>query len=280
MPARPDRSATDIFPTPTTSITTISTRFFNVFTAKHDRSTPLTIYCEGISGAHNEDTCSTSRLLAEFMMQAGYKNATLYEEGIAFWEKAGYPLEKGTGAGRAEKKRMPLINYGRDFVMLLIGCAALFFLRNRGAIIAIRLLLGTIFLISASTKLLHADQLEVILEAYKIVPLNLLPFAAACVPWVELFAGAALVSMTLSSSGALIIAGMNLFFIPALSYRALNLSQQLGVSLFGVDFDCGCGLGENFAWVLILRDVGFLLMAVAIVAASVKLFRAKTQASE
>jgi rhodanese-related sulfurtransferase len=244
------------------------------FAKKVGPQTPLIVYCEGISGEHNEDTCSTSRLLVEQLLQRGYYKAMLYEQGFAFWKKAGKAIDLGSESTHGgTPARMPLVNYGRDLIMLLIGLFALILIRDKRVGFVVQLLLGAVFIISASTKLLYADKLQVILEAYRILPGQLVPFAAACMPWIELLSGIALVTRVWGASGALVIAGMNMFFIPALAYRAMLLAQQLGVSPLGVNFDCGCGLGQNFAWVLVLRDAGFFMMAVAILVRNVKFRR-------
>lgn len=245
--------------------------YFSAFSGKFDRSVPFVVYCEGISGPKNEDTCETSGLLAQQLFDRGYKNVMVFKQGFAFWEKGGNPVDRGEGAGSAGKRaRFPFINYLRDLVMLGIGCAALFCAKKRPFLVFVQVLLGVIFIISASSKLFSPEKLAIVLESYRILPAFLIPIAAVVMPWVELFAGAMLVTGTLPSSGALVIIGMNLFFIPALSYRALFLARQLGISLFGVDFDCGCGLGENFAWVLILRDLGFLMMGAVVMVMAVR----------
>jgi putative oxidoreductase len=250
-------------------------RYFPEFQKKTDQSTPFVVYCEGISGEQNEDTCETSRMLAQQLFDQGYKNVMVFEQGFAFWEKDGYPLDHGTGPAHAQKRKtIPPINYLRDLGMLAIGIAALFFAKKRSAVVTVQLLLGIIFIISASSKIFSPEKLAIVLEAYRILPAALVPYAAAGVPWIELVSGTILVLGILPSAGALVIIGMNLFFIPALTYRMLFLARQLGISVFGVDFDCGCGLGENFAWVLILRDVGFLLMAAAVLLTRIRWTRA------
>lgn len=241
------------------------------FSKKFDLQTPLIVYCEGISGEHNEDTCSTSRLLVEQLIQRGYSRVMLYEQGFSYWKRAGNKIELGGKfvAGVMHAK-MPLISYCRDFIMLLVGLCSLVLLRSKRVGFVVQLLLGVVFIVSASTKLLHADKLQVILDAYRILPGQIVPFFAACMPWIELFSGIALVTRLGGASGALVIAGMNMFFIPALVYRAFLVAHQLGVSFFGVDFDCGCGLGENFAWVFVLRDAGFFMMALSLLIRNVR----------
>jgi uncharacterized membrane protein YphA (DoxX/SURF4 family) len=238
---------------------------FPGFSATHEKTTPLVAYCQGISGPHGEDTCETSRLLAELLTTRGYKHVMLFEEGFAFWENAKNPIDHGSLSSTAANKKFPFTNYFRDLIMLVIGIAGIaFFRKNRPAIALIQIVLGIVFIASGSSKLFHPDKLAVIIDSYRILPATLIPFAAVCMPWIEFFSGICLVFGLLPSSGALVILGMHAFFIPALSYRALFLARQLGISIFNVDFDCGCGLGENFAWVLIVRDVGFMLMGLLV----------------
>jgi rhodanese-related sulfurtransferase/uncharacterized membrane protein YphA (DoxX/SURF4 family) len=252
-----------------------SNAVYGAFASKYSKSTPMAVYCEGISGTRNEDTCSTSRLLTEYLVQRGYSKVLLYEQGMEFWKKAGLPVETGSSPAALSAKTFPLINYIRDLLMLVLGIAALAMMRRRGAMTLAQVVLGAIFIYSGASKLFHADKLMVILEAYRILPPAILPLAAASVPWIEFCAGLALLSLVFAPSGALVIAGMNLFFIPALSYRAFLLTKQLGIPFVNVNFDCGCGLGENFAWVLVFRDAGFLFMAIAVFFAGAGLLRAK-----
>ncbi|MGD9202095.1 MAG: hypothetical protein PVI26_11055, partial [Chitinispirillia bacterium] len=60
--------------------------------------------------------------------------------------------------------------------------------------------------------------------------------------------------------GAIGIIFFHILFIPAITYRMINEAISTSVSIFQVSFDCGCGLGENQAWVLIIRDAGFLIL--------------------
>jgi uncharacterized membrane protein YphA (DoxX/SURF4 family) len=244
---------------------------FGDFSAAFDRSMPMVVYCQGISGPHNEDTCETSRLLAELLTTRGYKHIVLFEQGYAFWETAKNPIDHGQSGAAVKTKKMPAFSYFRDLVMLLIGFAIFaFFGKNRPMVAAVQVLLGIVFIVSGSTKLFHPDKLAVIIDAYRIVPATIIPFMAVCMPWIEFISGICLAFGLLPSSGALVILGMHAFFIPALSYRALFLARQLGISLFGVDFDCGCGLGENFAWVLVLRDVGFVFMGLSVLLSTIR----------
>jgi uncharacterized membrane protein YphA (DoxX/SURF4 family) len=246
-------------------------KHFSDFSTAFDRSTPLVVYCQGISGPNNVDTCETSRLLTVLLTARGYKHSMLFEQGYAFWETAKNPIDHGDFGAGAKTTKMPLISYFRDLIMLAIGIVFFAFFRtNKPAVAFVRILLGIVFIVSGSTKLFHPDKLAVIIDAYRIMPGAIIPFAAVCMPWIEFISGICLVFGLLPSSGAIVILGMHAFFIPALTYRALFLARQLGISFFGVDFDCGCGLGENFAWVLILRDFGFMFMGLLVLCSTMQ----------
>jgi rhodanese-related sulfurtransferase/uncharacterized membrane protein YphA (DoxX/SURF4 family) len=235
---------------------------FASFQKDHGPTIPLVVYCQGVSGTRNEDTCETSKLLAERLKQMGRSNVLLFEQGWEFWEKSGKPAVHGTEQRNAVRRApVPGLNYLRDLGMLLLGIAAIFYRKNRYAAVACQLILGVIFIISGSSKLFEPYKLSIIIDAYHIMPRGMVPFATLAMPWIELCSGICLLSGIIPASGALLVTGMNFFFTPALAYRALTLAHHLGTSVFAVNFDCGCGLGENFAWVLVLRDVGFFCMA-------------------
>jgi uncharacterized membrane protein YphA (DoxX/SURF4 family) len=209
--------------------------------------------------------------MADRLLQSGYRNIMLFTQGWTVWEKSGHPVVRGTGTiATIPKPSIPLFNFVRDLLMLALGILAVVFRKNRISAIFCQLLLGIVFMVSGSTKIFEADKLAIIIDSYKIMPREYISLAAVCMPWVEVLGGLCLVSAVIPATGALLIVGMNLFFIPALTYRAISLAHRLGTSVFSVNFDCGCGLGENFAWVLILRDIGFLLMGIVAITNLVK----------
>lgn len=242
--------------------------YFEEFYARYDPAVKMVVYCHGISGLHHEDTCETSRFLAVRLKESGYNNVMVFEEGITFWQGAKYPVSRADNMKKADSEKMPVVNYFRDLVMLVIGIAIFLLKKNKNLIVVCQLLLGAIFIISGSTKLFHPEELLIIIDAYRILPQALVPFVSIVMPWLEFICGIALLLGIAPASGALLISGMNLFFIPALSYRAYITAVQYGTSFFEVGFDCGCGLGENYAWVLSLRDAGFLLIGVTVMLSS------------
>jgi len=148
----------------------------------------------------------------------------------------------------------------RDLLFFVLGIVVVVFRTHRGVLIGAQLALGIIFIIAGGGKIEHTTEMEVILRAYKILPEFFLPIAATLLPWLELVIGVGLISGLWSKISGLSVVILHLFFIPALAIRTTMEAATQQVSWFSVTFDCGCGLGENVAWILILRDIGFLLI--------------------
>jgi uncharacterized membrane protein YphA (DoxX/SURF4 family) len=163
----------------------------------------------------------------------------------------------------AGPKTTPL-EYLRDLGMLVLGIACLVWRRSRCLAYSGQVVLGMVFLIAGGPKLFSYHDLELVLKAYGILPAALVPVAARTMPWVEVVAGVSLLLGVFPRFGALVVCALHVGFIPALLYRAINVALAEQTNLFAVSFDCGCGLGENLAWVLILRDIGYLLIALCV----------------
>lgn len=103
---------------------------------------------------------------------------------------------------------------------------------------------------------------------YRLLPGSLVNAAALVMPWVELFAGLALILGVWRREAAVLVGVMVLVFIAAIGF---NLARGHAV-------DCGCfnvksagrtreQLLSDMRWVL-LRDVGLLLLVAQVLAAS------------
>lgn len=92
------------------------------------------------------------------------------------------------------------------------------------------LFLGALFIYASIDKIVHPHAFAKIIHNYKILPDGLIYVAALILPWVEVFAGFSLVSGIFRRTGAIIVGGMLLIFIIAIS---INLFR-------GLNFDCGC----------------------------------------
>jgi uncharacterized membrane protein YphA (DoxX/SURF4 family) len=123
--------------------------------------------------------------------------------------------------------------------------------------LAARWILGLIFVYASYNKILAPSAFAKIIYGYGLFPAMFINLIAITVPFLELFAGLALIIGLYPRSAALIVNAMLLIFISALS---INLIR-------GHEFDCGCFSinsisQEAFAGSLIFRD--FLVLALGL----------------
>ncbi len=129
------------------------------------------------------------------------------------------------------------------------------FISNRYLNMALRLLLGGVFLYAAWHKVLHPQQFAISVRAYQIVPVSISNLFALSLAWGEGLAGTMLILGILPRKAAGAVFIFLVMFIAALST----------VLVRGMVIDCGCfKSGEHASSgvspVLIIRNV-FLLAA-------------------
>ena len=134
-------------------------------------------------------------------------------------------------------------------------------LSNRWLSIVVRIALGVIFVYSAWPKLSDPPGFAHAIWNYRILPPSGINLTALTLPWLELFAGVALISGLFRRGSAVIVAALLAVFISAL---ALNIAR-------GNPVDCGCfsvaAVGKSQAELLrgmkfdVFRDIGLLLMS-------------------
>jgi uncharacterized membrane protein YphA (DoxX/SURF4 family) len=122
--------------------------------------------------------------------------------------------------------------------------------------------LGAVFIYSAWSKLGDPPGFAHVIWNYRILPSSVVNLMTLFIPWLELIAGAALISGIYRRGAAVIVAGMLAVFIAALT---LNLVR-------GNPVDCGCfslAVGSKSRDDIIrkmsldiLRDVGLLLLCI------------------
>jgi hypothetical protein len=121
---------------------------------------------------------------------------------------------------------------------------------------ACRLALGGIFLYAGLIKAQDVVAFAGSVANYQILSYQLNYLVAAGLPYVEMAAGLLLIVNRQVRPSALLVGGMNLVFMAAL----------VSVIVRGLDIDCGCfrpgGEGHTTAQVALLRDVGFMALAV------------------
>jgi putative oxidoreductase len=122
-------------------------------------------------------------------------------------------------------------------------------LKNRYLNVALRLLIGGMFVYAASDKVLYPQQFAMSVRAYQIVPVSISNLFALSLAWAELVAGAMLILgvFTRRAAGAVFL--LLCSFVIALTT----------VLVRGMVIDCGCfksgqGSAPVSAW-LIIRNV-------------------------
>lgn len=121
-----------------------------------------------------------------------------------------------------------------------------------------RLALAAIFLYAGAVKTKDVTAFAGFVAAYQILPFAMNYLVAATLPYIEFLAGALLLFNARVRPALVVIGGMNVVFMIALT----------SVLVRGLDIDCGCfdpASGQNVsAGVALLRDVGIMLLVVVV----------------
>jgi len=116
-------------------------------------------------------------------------------------------------------------------------------------LLAVRVVLGALFVWAAVTKLPDMASFAQDVANYRVVPPLLVPFVASAVVGIELLSGLALIGGLMVRPAAIVLAGL-------LAVFTVFLTQAL---LRGIDLRCGCFGGEEKAsWWTVARDVVML----------------------
>ena len=125
--------------------------------------------------------------------------------------------------------------------------------------LAARWILGITFIYASFHKIIAPADFAKILYGYDLFPGVLINLIAIVLPFVELFSGLALILGIYPRSAALIVNGMLLGFIIALS---INLVR-------GHEFDCGCFWPGQTGYtssveLLLVRDIIYFVMGLQV----------------
>lgn len=143
-------------------------------------------------------------------------------------------------------------------------------LQNRWLTLAARLVLGGSFIYASWHSIADPPDFAKAVYNYKLLPSHLIHLAALFLPWLELFAGVALVSGVALRGGAAVTGLLALVFIAALSYNLYRGHPTI----------CGCfstfaeggslSATEKFAMMRreVLIDCGLFLLALQVLYAS------------
>ena len=116
--------------------------------------------------------------------------------------------------------------------------------------LAIRLLIGGLFLYAGLPKILDTMGFASSIYNYKLFPAPIIGLTAAFIPWVEVLAGLALILGIKVRGASLLISLLVIVFIILAVISAIR----------GLDIDCGCfsGVERKANWLAIFEDIALL----------------------
>lgn len=126
---------------------------------------------------------------------------------------------------------------------------------------AIRLYLAWVFITACMHKIAMPEAFAIDIATYQFLPLVFINPLAIVLPYVELGTGVLLVLGVKVRAAALMVCGMMVMFMIALSYALIH----------GLSISCGCFASnaaagsDPISWLTMLRDSAWLLLAVYVV---------------
>jgi uncharacterized membrane protein YphA (DoxX/SURF4 family) len=136
---------------------------------------------------------------------------------------------------------------------------------RRALAIALRAIVGFVFIYASLDKIVHPDRFAEIVGDYQLLPDALVNPFAVTLPWIELLAGMCVITGRWLPGAALLATGMTVMFMLAVTHVILRGASE---------FHCGCftttqegGLGPvQVLW----RDAWLLAACAALLALSLR----------
>jgi uncharacterized membrane protein YphA (DoxX/SURF4 family) len=119
---------------------------------------------------------------------------------------------------------------------------------NKYFVLAIRLVLGIVFIYAAIDKIANPAAFAQSIYNYRMLPEEFINLMALTLPWLEIICGVLIVAGIFVRGSALLIGFMLLVFIVAISFALVR----------GLDISCGCFSqegGHGVAVDLLIRDI-------------------------
>jgi uncharacterized membrane protein YphA (DoxX/SURF4 family) len=134
---------------------------------------------------------------------------------------------------------------------------------RRAVTIALRAIVGFVFIYASLDKIVHPDRFAEIVGDYQLLPDGLVNPFAVMLPWIELVTGVCVVTGRWLAGGALVASGLTAVFMLAVTHVILGGASE---------FHCGCFTttqegGPSPAQVL-WRDAWLLAACAALLALS------------
>ena len=128
--------------------------------------------------------------------------------------------------------------------------------QHRNFILALRIILGAIFMYASMDKMANPQEFAKIIHNYHILPVQLVNLLAIFLPWIELLTGLFLAVGKWEKASALIFSTLLVIFIIALAQALVR----------GLDISCGCFSVKpsttSEVWLRIIEDLGMLFFSV------------------
>lgn len=125
-------------------------------------------------------------------------------------------------------------------------------------ILAARIVLGAVFIVSCADKLAHPQLFADAIKNYRILPQPLVNPAAVVLPWLELLVGLGLLCGRGARGAALLALALMVGFTAALGF---NLAR-------GLDVSCGCftvaARSDPATLLTLARDVLFIMLSLTV----------------
>ena len=128
---------------------------------------------------------------------------------------------------------------------------------NKYFVLAIRLVLGVVFIYAAVDKIAEPGKFAQNIYNYRMLPDAFINFMALTMPWLEIICGGLIIAGVFVRGSAFLIAFMLLIFIIAISFALVR----------GLDISCGCFSqegGHEVAVDLLIRDIAMFIGAVLV----------------
>lgn len=122
---------------------------------------------------------------------------------------------------------------------------------NKYFVLAIRLVLGVVFIWAAVHKIAYPADFAKDIYNYRMLPSTFINFMALTLPWLEIICGVLIILGIFTRGSALLIGFMLFIFIIAISFALVR----------GLDISCGCfssgagDAGHGVAIDLLVRDI-------------------------
>lgn len=125
-------------------------------------------------------------------------------------------------------------------------------------LVALRILLGALFIYASYDKILNPHHFAISIRAYKIIPIEFSNLFALMLAWSEMIAGVFIIAGIFTKQAASAI-----FIMLAMFTAAIIISILRGLAI-----DCGCFKsdgGHTVDFSLLIRDIFFLLAAYLVI---------------